>query len=109
MFPGLPDTGGQNVYVQNLAETIHDLYGCRVIILNRGGFKHPYTNRFREGYTKDPDRELYVLHATDDIPAFVRKEYLTPALIERAAEDVCKRLPDDYVPDVILSHFGMEG
>lgn len=105
IFPGLPDTGGQNIYVQNMAQVIHDLYGTRVIILNRGGFTHPYTERMREGMSKDPNRELYVLHVGDDIPAFVRKEYLTGALIENAAGNVTDQLPKGYCPDLIISHF----
>lgn len=105
IFPGLPDTGGQNIYVQNMAEMIHDRFGPRVIILNRGGFTHPYTERMREGYSKDPDRELYVLHVADDVPAFLRKEYLTGALIEQASENVLNQLPRDYKPDLIISHF----
>jgi glycosyltransferase involved in cell wall biosynthesis len=105
IFPGLPDTGGQNIYVQNMAEQIHDSRGCRVVILNRGGFVHPYTERMREGMTKDPDRELYVLHVADDIKAFVRKEYLTGALIEGAVESTLKQLPPDFNPCLIISHF----
>lgn len=105
IFPGLPDTGGQNIYVQNMAVQIHDQYDCRVTILNRGGFTHPYTERMREGYTKDPERELYVLHVADEVPAFLRKEYLTGALIEQASENVIKQLPKDYNPDLIVSHF----
>lgn len=105
IFPGLPDTGGQNVYVQNMAEQIHDDYHCRVTILNRGGYVHPYTERMREGMVKDPNRELYVLHVGDDIPAFVRKEYLSGALIEDAVEGVLSHLSQDYRPDLIISHF----
>lgn len=105
IFPGLPDTGGQNIYVQNMAEQIHDSYDCRVRILNRGGYVHPYTERMREGTTKDPERELYVTHVADDIPAFVRKEYLNGSLIENAVDRVIPQLPQDYRPDVIISHF----
>ncbi len=105
IFPGLPDTGGQNIYVQNMAEHIHDREGFRVRILNRGGYVHPYTGRMREGTTKDPNRELYVTHVGDDIPAFVRKEYLTGALIEGAAERVEQEFPEGYRPDLIISHF----
>ncbi len=105
IFPGLPDTGGQNIYVQNMAEQIHDSYDCRVRIVNRGGYLHPYTERMREGTTKDPERELYVIHARDNIPAFVRKEYLTGALIEDAVEGVLQQFPQDYRPDLIISHF----
>lgn len=105
IFPGLPDTGGQNIYVQNMAEQIHDSCGCRVIVLNRGGYVHPYTERMREGMTKDPDRELYVLHVGDDISAFVRKEYLTSALIGNAVQPILHQLPHDYRPDLIISNF----
>ena len=105
IFPGLPDTGGQNIYVQNMAEVLHDNYDARVTILNRGGFSHPYTERIREGYSKDPERELYVLHVADEVPAFMRKEFLTGALIEQASENVVAQLPRDYSPDLIISHF----
>jgi glycosyltransferase involved in cell wall biosynthesis len=105
IFPGLPDTGGQNIYVENMAQQIHDLYQCRVIVLNRGGFTHPYTQRMREGYSKDPDRELYVLHIHDEVEAFLRKEFLTPALLKKAANIVPGQLFDGYHPDMIISHF----
>ena len=105
IFPGLPDTGGQNIYVQNMAQQIHDSYGCRVTVLNRGGYVHPYTERMREGMTKDPERELYVLHVGDDVPAFVRKEYLTGALIENAVEPILGQLPQGYHPELVISHF----
>ncbi len=105
IFPGLPDTGGQNIYVQNMAEQIHDQYDARVIILNRGGFVHPYTKRMRDGMSKDPQRELYVLHVADDIKAFVRKEYLTGALIRNAVPSVLNQLPGDFTPSLIVSHF----
>lgn len=105
IFPGLPDTGGQNIYVQNMAQQIHDLCHCRVTILNRGGYVHPYTERMREGMTKDPDRELYVLHVGDDIAAFVRKEYLTGALIENAVDPILHQLPQGYQPELIISNF----
>lgn len=105
IFPGLPDTGGQNIYVQNMAQQIHDSLGCRVTVLNRGGFVHPYTKRMREGTTKAPDRELYVLHVGDDVPAFVRKEYLTGALIESAVEPILGQLPQDYHPELVISNF----
>lgn len=105
IFPGLPDTGGQNIYVENMAQQIHDLYDCRVIVINRGGYLHPYTKRMREGYTKDPDRELYVLHIRDDVDAFLRKEFLTPALLKRAAHAIPAQLFEGYEPDMIISHF----
>lgn len=105
IYPGLPDTGGQNIYVQNMAQVIHDVYHYRVTVLNRGGYPHPYTGRMRNGYTKDPARELFVLHAADAIGNFVRKEYLTPALIENAVENTLQQLPPDYDPDIIVSHF----
>ena len=105
IFPGLPDTGGQNIYVQNMAQQIHDQFGCRVTVLNRGGFTHPYTERMREGTTKDPDRELYVMHVADDVQAFVRKEYLTGALIESAVDPILHTFPRDYRPDLVISHF----
>lgn len=105
IFPGLPDTGGQNIYVQNMAREIHDSCNCRVVILNRGGYVHPYTERLRVGMTKDPQRELYVMHVGDDIQAFVRKEFLTGALIENAVEPIMAQFPHDFSPELVISHF----
>lgn len=105
IFPGLPDTGGQNIYVQNMAEKIHDEYDCRVTILNRGGFVHPYTERLREGSLKDPNRELYVMHVSDGVDAFLRKEFLTGALIQEGARRTIQQFAKDYRPDLIISHF----
>lgn len=59
----------------------------------------------REGTTKDPDRELYVMHVADEVQAFVRKEYLTGALIESAVEPILHTFPRDYRPDLVISHF----
>jgi len=117
IFPGLPDTGGQNIYVQNMAQQIHDACGCRVVILNRGGFTHPYTERMREGMSKDPDRELYVLHVADDVKAVLSALSIRGAggvghsmgahvLAQCAAvEPTLHQLPQGFDPELIISHF----
>lgn len=44
VVPGLPDTGGQNVHVNQFTEALIDL-GYRVTIVTRGGYPHPVTGR----------------------------------------------------------------
>lgn len=72
IVPGLPDTGGQNVYVNQFTDTLSKL-GFRVTIANRGGYRHPVTGEMRRGlhYLSENRRILYV---EDDREEFLRKE-----------------------------------
>jgi glycosyltransferase involved in cell wall biosynthesis len=103
VIPGLPDTGGQNVFVNHMTDTLADL-GYRVTIVNRGGFKHPTTGEARTGlhYRDSHQRILYI---EDDTPAFVRKEDMdehTPAL----ASFLGRFLDEEGTSvDLIVSHY----
>ena len=44
VVPGMPDTGGQNVFVNQFTESLV-AQGYRVTIVNRGGYAHPVTGR----------------------------------------------------------------
>jgi glycosyltransferase involved in cell wall biosynthesis len=72
IIPGLPDTGGQNVFVNQFTATLVKL-GFRVTIANRGGYPHPVTGRPRRGlhYKDEHQRILYL---EDGVDTFVRKE-----------------------------------
>jgi D-inositol-3-phosphate glycosyltransferase len=70
--PGLPDTGGQNVFVNHLSQALADL-GYRVTIANRGGYPHPITHELQQGlHYKDAHQRLIYLE--DGLESFVRKE-----------------------------------
>ena len=103
VIPGLPDTGGQNAFVNQFTAALAKL-GFRVTIVNRGGYPHPVTGERRKGvrYRGDYQRILYL---EDGLPDFVRKEDMDeriPYLVESL-----KRFMDaetDKV-DLIISHY----
>ncbi|NIV36163.1 MAG: glycosyltransferase, partial [Anaerolineae bacterium] len=83
VIPGLPDTGGQNVFVNQFTAALAKL-GFRVTIANRGGYPHPVTGESRTGihYWDECRRILYL---EDGVREFVRKEDMgerIPALAE---------------------------
>jgi len=71
-IPGLPDTGGQNVFINQFSAALVDV-GFKVTIANRGGYKHPHTGDLHTGlrYRDDHERILYL---EDEDPVFIRKE-----------------------------------
>lgn len=103
VIPGLPDTGGQNVFVNHLSDTLVQL-GFRVTIVNRGGFEHPTTGEKRTGmhYRDNAQRILYI---EDGLGEFVRKEDMddqTPQL----ASFLSDHLSREGTPiDLIISHY----
>ena len=66
---GLPDTGGQNVLVNQFTEALVK-QGVRVTIVNRGGYAHPETGTMHRGlvYKDGASRILYI---EDSVKAFV--------------------------------------
>jgi len=73
VVPGLSDTGGQNVYVNQFTEAPIDL-GYRVTIVNRGGYPHPVTGRPQVGSVAHPSGRARILYIEDGTPEFVPKE-----------------------------------
>ncbi len=81
--PGLPDTGGQNVFVNHFSAQLAR-QGFRITIVNRGGYPHPVTGAARRGL-RYKDAHQRILYIEDGVPAFVRKEEMAahvPALVE---------------------------
>lgn len=78
VIPGLPDTGGQNVFINQFSAALVDV-GFKVTIANRGGYKHPQTGELHTGlrYRDENERILY-LEDGDDI--FIRKEEMKSRL-----------------------------
>ena len=104
VVPGLPDTGGQNVYVNQFTEALID-QGYRVTIVNRGGYPHPVTGEPQVGTVPHPSGRARILYLEDETPEFVRKEDMDehiPALVE----DLERKLAADRLGfDLIISHY----
>ncbi|MCA1807874.1 MAG: glycosyltransferase [Lentisphaerae bacterium] len=100
---GLPDTGGQCVYVNQLtAQLVRE--GFRVTILNRGGFPHPQTGDLREGLHYR-DASSRILYLEDDVREFVRKEDMASQLPGLAEFYLEQRAQEDVPCDLIISNY----
>ena len=101
--PGLPDTGGQNVFVNQFSQTMAR-NGYKITIVNRGGYTHPITGEARSGVIyKDEDQRI--LYLEDGLAEFVRKEDMDERLplLCKALE---KQLLDENAKiDLIISHY----
>lgn len=72
VVPGLPDTGGQNVFINQFSGALIEA-GFKVTIANRGGYPHPVSGDLHSGLRyKDPVERI--LYLEDGHPHFVRKE-----------------------------------
>ena len=83
VVPGLPDTGGQNVFVNQFSEALAKL-GFRITIFNRGGYPHPVTGEWHTGL-RYKDEHQRILYLEDGVNEFIRKEDMDaqiPALVE---------------------------
>ena len=101
--PGLPDTGGQNVFVNRFTAELAQ-QGYKITIVNRGGYEHPITHEMRRGfhYRDDVQRILYLQDGLDE---FVRKEEMADRLPHLAtALDETLTLEGASI-DLILSHY----
>ncbi|MDX1687700.1 MAG: glycosyltransferase [Candidatus Promineifilaceae bacterium] len=103
VIPGLPDTGGQNVFVNQFTETLAQ-QGFKITIANRGGYPHPLTDEMRTGidYKDDQQRILYL---EDEVDSFVRKEDMnehTPQLAEFLQQTLVQ---EGTSADLIISHY----
>ena len=104
VVPGLPDTGGQNVYVNQFTEALID-QGYRVTIVNRGGYAHPETGEPQVGTVYHPSGRARIMYLEDGTPEFVRKEDMDeqiPALVA----DLEERLAAEGIGyDLIISNY----
>jgi glycosyltransferase involved in cell wall biosynthesis len=101
--PGLPDTGGQNVFVNQFTAALVEL-GFKITIVNRGGFPHPITGEQQRGL-RYKDHHRRTLYLEDGVNEFVRKEDMAehiPALVE-SLKSILNMEGRDI--DLILSHY----
>jgi len=104
VVPGLPDTGGQNVYVNQLTEALV-AQGYRVTIANRGGYPHPQTGAAQSGVVYHPSGYARIIYLQDGRPEFVRKEDMDEQ-IPRLVEDLTRKTEEDNDEyDLIISHY----
>jgi glycosyltransferase involved in cell wall biosynthesis len=100
--PGLPDTGGQNVYVNHLSAAFVRL-GHRVTIVNRGGYPHPLTGELRIGEATELDGAVSIVYLADGTSSFVRKEDMEEQIPALAAQ--VGALLREHEFDLMLSHY----
>jgi mannosylfructose-phosphate synthase len=72
VIPGLPDTGGQNVFVNQSTAALAQL-GFKITVANRGGYAHPVTGELRQGLVYK-DEHQRIVYLEDGRNEFVRKE-----------------------------------
>jgi len=103
VVPGLPDTGGQNVFVNQFTASL-TRFGYKITIVNRGGYLHPVSGEWQRGvhYKDENQRILYI---QDERNEFVRKEDMheqIPALVE----SLQGYLDGEGIPvNLIISHY----
>jgi glycosyltransferase involved in cell wall biosynthesis len=103
VVPGLPDTGGQNIFVNMFSDALADL-GFDITIVNRGGYPDPISGQLRRGIDRK-DKHQRILYIEDGLEEFVRKEDMEKRL-PYLVEDLKKRLSDDGTDiDIIISHY----
>ncbi|MGB3713171.1 MAG: glycosyltransferase [Candidatus Promineifilaceae bacterium] len=103
VVPGLPDTGGQNVFVNQFSAALADL-GFEITIINRGGYPDPLTGEVRRGIDRK-DKRQRILYLEDGLDKFVRKENMDERL-PYLVEDLRRRLEEDETAvDLIISHY----
>jgi len=103
VVPGLPDTGGQNVFVNQFTAALVK-QGFKITIINRGGYVHPATDQWQRGLHYQ-DEHQRILYLEDGRPEFVRKEDMAvqiPILVE-SLENFLETENTDI--DLIISHY----
>lgn len=103
VVPGLVDTGGQNVFVNQFAEALA-AHGYKITIINRGGYPHPVSGKLRRGLSYH-DENLRLLYLEDGIAKFIRKEDMGDS-IEPLACSLTAFAEEESLPiDMLISHY----
>jgi len=103
IIPGLPDTGGQNVFVNQFSDSLEN-QGYKITIVNRGGYDHPISGEKRVGFHYKNENQR-ILYLEDDIQSFVRKEDMDSQLPELAAALEKKFEKSGEEINLIISHY----
>lgn len=103
IVPGLPDTGGQNAFVNQFTAALAKL-GFKITIVNRGGYPHPVTGEWRKG-VHYKDEHQRILYLEDGLREFVRKEDMDeqiPGLVKSLRNSLDA---EGTRVDLIVSHY----
>ena len=103
IIPGLTDTGGQNVFVNQFSDALAD-QGFKITIINRGGYKHPISGEMRTGLQyKNANERIFYLE--DGIDEFIRKEDMQAQIpdLKEALEEFL--IHEGSKIDLIISHY----
>lgn len=103
VVPGLEDTGGQNVFVNQFSKALAK-QGCKITIVNRGGYPHPRSGQLQSGLDYK-DSQQRILYLDDGLDQYVRKEDMDdrlPALVHALVEFLEK---ENCPVDIIISHY----
>ncbi len=100
---GLPDTGGQNIFVNQFTDNLVKK-GYKVTIANRGGYPHPVQGNINQGlhYKNDSQRLLYL---EDEKKLFVSKEDMSDHIQPLANFLVDFFSQEEDQIDMIISHY----
>ncbi len=103
VVPGLQDTGGQNVFVNQFSLAL-EKFGYKITIINRGGYAHPRTGKPQSGLHYK-DNHQRILYLDDGLDEFVRKEDMGDRFSE-LAQALTYFLDAEGIPtNLIISHY----
>lgn len=103
VVPGLQDTGGQNVFVNQFSAALSKS-GFKITIVNRGGYPHPRTGRVQAGLSY-LDENQRILYLDDGLPEIVRKEDMGDRL-SNLLDSLEKFLESESGPiRLLISHY----
>ncbi len=103
VMAGLPDTGGQNVFVNQFTLALAK-FGYKITILNRGGYPHPVSGEMQQGVDY-ADKNQRIVYLEDDTNEFVRKEDMAaqlPGLVNYLGDFL---RAEESTIDLIISHY----
>jgi D-inositol-3-phosphate glycosyltransferase len=103
VVPGYQDTGGQNLFVNQLSAAL-EKNGYKITIVNRGGYPHPRQAERLTGlrYKTSFQRILYL---EDGFCHFVRKEDMGDHLTD-LVKTLADHLSNEGLPiDLVISHY----
>ncbi len=103
IIPGLTDTGGQNVFVNQFTAALAK-QGFKITIVNRGGYPHPTTGELQAG-TRYKDENRRILYLDDGHPKFVRKEDMDDQLPQLAKNLQEHIKAEGLGVDLVISHY----
>jgi glycosyltransferase involved in cell wall biosynthesis len=103
VIPGLPDTGGQNVFVNQFSEALTQ-FGFKITVVNRGGYAHPRDGKVLKGLSYKDDHQR-ILYLQDSRKEFVRKEDMHERIPELVNSLIDFFDDEDSPIDLIISHY----